>query len=193
MTKYILIGGYSSKAKDGGKAFCEELVKGFTEPVKILICLFARPKDTWQDKFKEDNDFFTRHLANKKLEIVLAKADNFIEQVSWADAIYLRGGETERLAQALKESTDWTQQLTGKTLAGTSAGADIISKYYYDLDNPKIRQGLGILPIKVIVHYKSDYNSPNIDWTKAFQQLKDYKEDLPLVTLREGEFKVIQR
>ena len=60
MTKYILVGGYIHKAQDGGKAFCEELVKGFNEnrPIKILDCMFARPRESWEEKINQDIDFF---------------------------------------------------------------------------------------------------------------------------------------
>lgn len=50
---------------------------------------------------------------------------------------------------------------------------------------------LGLVPVKAIVHWKSDYNSPNVDWDKGYDELKAYGEDLPVLTLGEGEFKVI--
>lgn len=51
MTKYILVGGYPHKATDGGKALCEELVRGFGESVRILDCLFARPREIWEESY----------------------------------------------------------------------------------------------------------------------------------------------
>ena len=192
-TKYILAGGYRAKAADGGKAFAEELAKGFEEPVKILVCLFARPRETWSTVFLEDKEFFTAHLAGKKKEITLADPDTFAEQVTWANAIYVRGGTTEALLNQLKQGVDWEKALNDKTLAGSSAGANAIGKYYYGLDAQKVGEGLGLLPIKVLVHYRSDYNAPNIDWNKAYSELNNYQEDLPLIALKEGEFKVIEK
>ncbi|MFA5047762.1 MAG: Type 1 glutamine amidotransferase-like domain-containing protein [Patescibacteria group bacterium] len=190
-TKYILIGGYAKAAPDGGKGFCEELVSGFTEPVKILDCLFARPKETWEKAFNDDKAFLTDRLGGKKFVLEMADTEKFLEQVKWADAIYIRGGKEEAsLVEYLSADKFWLKELDGKTLAGTSAGADAISKYFYDLDNLKVREGLGLLPIKIIVHYKSDYNAPNVDWDKAAEELKNYGEDLPLVTLKEGEYKI---
>ena len=49
---------------------------------------------------------------------------------------------------------------------------------------------MGLLPIKVLVHYRSNYNAPNINWDKAYAELKAYGEDLPILTLAEGEFVV---
>ncbi len=191
MTKYILVGGYPHKIADGGKAFAEELVKGFTEPIKLLECLFARPKENWDKVFEQDKEFFQRHLPEKKIELVRAELDKFIEQVRWADAIYIRGGDAEELLIELLRTYSLQKELKGKTLAGSSAGADAIAKYYYGLDDLKIGGGLGLLHVKVLTHYRSDYNAPNIDWDKADRELNEYKENLRLLTLEEGRFEVI--
>ena len=193
MTKYILVGGHPHKTSDGGKAFAEELVNGFSEPVKILECLFARPKENWDLAFTQDQEFFQKHLPKTRLELVRAEPDKFLEQVKWADAIYIRGGDLEIPLIDLLRQSSFEKELEGKTLAGSSAGADAIAKYYYGLDDLKIWEGLGLLPIKVLVHYRSDYNAPNIDWDKVETELKGYKEQLPLVALKEGEFKVMRQ
>mgnify|MGYP001565045257 CR=1 FL=1 len=190
MTRYILVGGYPDKATDKGKAFCEEIIKDFKEPVRILDCIFARPRETWEEVFADDKEFFEKHLPNNKFEIQLADPEKFIRQVKWADAIYFRGGRTTPLMELLNKSKGWDGELDGKTLAGTSAGANMIAKYYYGLDSLELCNGLGLLPIKVIVHWRSDYNAPNINWDKAHSELKNYKEDLPIITLAEGQYEV---
>ena len=192
MVKYILAGGYLHKAPDGGKAFCGELIRGINKkPVKILDCMFARSLDSWEIKFKEDIEFFSKHIDN--FEPTLASEENFVEQVKLADVVFLRGGQTELLLEKLNKAGNWIKELEGKTLAGTSAGGDVISKYSWNLDLKKIEECLGLLPVKFIPHWRSDYDSPNIDWEKAFQELKDYKEDLPIYALEEGEFKVFEK
>ena len=103
----------------------------------------------------------------------------------------MRGGDTEQLVKTLGSIEGWREGLSGKTFAGSSAGADAIGKYYYGLDAQKVGEGLGLLAIKVIPHYRSNYNAPNIDLNKTYSELNNYQEDLPLVTLKEGEFKVI--
>lgn len=193
MTKYILAGGYLHKAPDGGKAFLEELVKDFHlyRPVKILVCIFAEPEEKWEAKFNKDKEFFSQHLNNFELE--LAYPDTFIEQVKSSDVIFLRGGATDSLMNLLNKSPSWTKELDSKTLAGTSAGGDVISKYSYNLDENKLTDCLGLLDIKFIPHFRSDYNAPNINWDKALAELKNYKEDLPVYALKEGEFVVINK
>ncbi len=192
MTKYILAGGYLHNASDGGRAFCEELIKNINKkPVKILDCMFARFLNSWEIKFKEDGEFFSKYINN--FELILASQENFLEQVKSADIVFLRGGETELLLERLNKTGNWVKELEGKTLVGTSAGGDVISKYSWNLDLKKVEECLGLLPIKFIPHWHSDYDSPNIDWQKAFQELKEYKEDLPIYALKEGEFKVFEK
>lgn len=191
MTKYILVGGCDYKAPDGGKAFCEALIDGFQEPIKILICLFARPKEYWDEAYQKDKGFFAKYIPERNIEIELAQPEKFVEQVKWANAIYIRGGSESVLLDLLHECGDWQGELNGKTLAGSSAGACILAKYFYDLDNLKLGKGLGLLPIKALVHWRSDYNAPNIDWDKAYSELDGYKEKIKLLTLEEGQFAVI--
>jgi len=193
MTKFILVGGYVQKAPDGGKAFCEELLKDFEEPIKILDCMFARLQTVWEETFTKDKEFFKTQLPGKKLDFQLAKLNTFLEQVRWADVIYFRGDSSEELVKSLQQYSDWTQRIQNKTVAGTSAGADALSKYYYGLDNLEIRNGLDLLHVKMIPHFKSDYHGWEFDWDKAEAELKMYKENLPLVALREGEFKVFEK
>ena len=180
------------KAADGGKAFCEELVKGFPEPVKILECIFAMPPERWEEKLASDKAFFAKNLSATKYELQLADPSTFTQQVQWANVVYLRGGETARLMSALAQTKGWSDHLNGKTVAGSSAGADALSKYYYCLDHLKLGEGLGLVSVKVLVHYQSNYNAPHINWDKAYAELQSYQEKLPVVTLHEGEFKVIE-
>lgn len=194
MTKYILVGGYVRKAPDEGKAFCEELVKDFSgKTVKILDCMFARPKDTWEECIEKDRVFFKKFISNFELE--LADPENFTEQVNSADVIYLRGGHTSPLLEILSKDLSWTHELDGKVLAGTSAGGDAIAKYYSVLSTQRTGDGLGLLPVKFIPHWNSDYTEEGqpVSWNKELDKLKAYKEDLPVYTLGEGEFKVFEQ
>ncbi len=192
-TRYILVGGYHQKAADGGRAFAEELTKGLEGSVKILECLFARPQDEWEKAYNGDIQFFNQFVSDKKLEFKLATLEGFIEEIQWADVIFIRGGTREDYLVELFQGwrTKLEKVLSNKILAGTSAGADVISTYYYDLDHLKVKSGLGLVPKKVIVHYRSDYNAPNINWDTVKTELENYKESLPVITLAEGEFVIL--
>jgi len=190
MIKYILVGGYIHKAPDEGKAFCEELIKGIDKkPVKILDCIFARKKEDWQECIDRDNIFFSKFI--KDFELKLADPDNFTEQIKNSDVIFFQGGIPYNLISILNTAGDWLKELDEKVLVGTSGGADVICKYYAVGKTGNVGDGLGLLPIKFMPHWQSDYNGNfNIDWILLKEKLKDYKEDLPIYTLTEGEFKV---
>lgn len=193
MIKYILVGGYVHKAPDEGKAFCDELIKGIDKkPIKILDCMFARKKEDWQESIDKDQVFFSKFI--KDFELELADPDKFTEQVKNSDVIYLRGGYTSPLMELLSKDKSWIKELDGKVLAGTSAGADVIAKHYTVLKTHRVGDGLGLLPIKFIPHWMSDYSDEevkDINWNEELEKLKNYKEDLPIHALREGEFEVI--
>jgi hypothetical protein len=194
MTKYILIGGYIHKAEDGGKAFCEEMIKGIqSRPVKILDCLFARNEDTWEAKFKDDREFFERNLQD--FEIELASPGTFIEQVKNSDVIFFQGGTPRLLMSHLDADGAWIKELGGKVLVGSSGGADTIAKYYAVGKTSNIGEGLGLLPIKFIPHWKSaEYaQGLDIDWDALFEKLKTYKEDLEVVTVEDVEFVIFEK
>ena len=189
MTKYILHGGYSAVAHDRGTAFFGEMTSGFAEP-KVLECLFARPEDEWEAAFAKDKGFVDQNFADKKIQLQLARFETFIDQIRWADIVYFRGGKTKLLLERLSEFDDLRGLLEGKTVAGSSAGAHMLTTYHYGLSSLKVEKGLALLPLKIIAHYKSDFNAPNIDWDKAYEKLKNYGEDLPVFTLAEGQFEV---
>lgn len=59
------------------------------------------------------------------------KIGAFVEQIKQADVIYLKGGNTNWLHDRLAEIPDLINLLSGKIVAGSSAGALVLSKYYY--------------------------------------------------------------
>lgn len=193
MTKYILIGGQIHKADDGGKAFCEELIKNATnKPIKILDCLFGRAKEEWKEKFENDTDFFSKNLES--FELALASPEKFIDQMKNSDVIFFQGGIPGMFMSILNTIPNWQNELEGKVLVGSSGGADTIVKYYGVGKTMNIGNGLGLLPIKFIPHWKSDYaKGLNIDWDMLLEELKFYKEKLETIVLKEGEFLVLNQ
>src|SRR3989338_4704837 len=161
------------------------------DPPKILLCLFARPENTWAEVFEKESAALRTYLPEKNLDIQLANSATFAEQVRWADVIYIRGGITDMLIEILQRSPEWVSDLDGKTLAGSSAGADATATHHYNLDKQAVGSGLGLLPIKVIPHWRSDYGDGIINWDQAYADLKAYGEELPIIPLAEGQFEVI--
>jgi hypothetical protein len=193
MTKYILIGGYPSKAKDGGKAICKETAKDFSGKIKILICLFARPENLWVSLYGENKQFFLNNLNNQEIIFELANPNNFIKQLKNINVVYFSGGDSQLLSDALDKNPGWVNSLDGRTIIGSSASTDMLSTYNFDLKYFKCSSGTGLVPVKTLVHYESkDYTPPN-GWDDALAQLKKYKKDLPIWTLKEGEYKVFKK
>jgi hypothetical protein len=163
MIKYILSGGYAYKAPDGGKSFCDEIIKGIEKPVKILDCLFARDTNEWNEKFNNDQKFFSEHIDN--FELTLAIPENFIEQLKNTDVVFFQGGSPRQLMEILNTVPAWKNYIDNKVVVASSAGADVLVRYYGVGKTMNIGTGLGLLPIKFIPHWQSDYNKGLvIDW-----------------------------
>jgi peptidase E len=191
--KYILHGGlYHDRPNNNIRAFGEDIIKNARkDSAKILLCTFARPKEQWHTFFEKDRDSFLVHFPD--LQFTLANPEIFVEQARDSDVIYLRGGDTQMILDTMQNIDGWKEILQGKIVVGESAGAQFFSKYYFGLKSLQIEEGFGLLPIKVIVHWDSDYNAPHIDWMKAESELNNYEEDLPVYKLKEGEFMVIEK
>lgn len=189
MTKFVLLGGYAHKAPDEGRSFYQELVKDFSGNVRVLMCYFARPEDQWKKTFDEDSAVFQAHVPDRAIRFTLATVGGFKDQLQVADIIYFKGGETLDLEKALNANPGWEKLLSGKTVAGTSAGAEILATLSYNLDHSRLMPGYGLVPVSVLPHYDSDY-APNIRWDQIVLGLRKEAPERELVLLREGEFRV---
>lgn len=188
MNKYIFHGGGSTKGEIGNQTFFRELVKDVPENGTVLLVYFASREDDYTERMMYDTEK-CNESTSKKLNIVVANKANFIQQVLSADAIYLRGGSTEKLINTLKEYPDFTNSLQNKniTVAGSSAGAYALSTLYSSHYEDIAAEGLGIVPVRVVTHYLSEKMPPR---EEAIKILKKTKQELPLVTLEETEWEI---
>ncbi len=198
MTKYILNSGGLKRYSDKADKFHKEIVKDLGSSPRILFCFFAVPREVWEEKFSQYSQRFLQSMDDGIApKINLAFPNKFVEQVKNSDAIIIHGGDDKLLLYHLKKynlPSIWQ----GKVVAGSSAGSDTLVKYFWTCDWRCVMEGLGILPIKFIPHYKSDYNSDSldgpIDWDKAYRELEDYGDkSLPIYALEEGDFIVENR
>ena len=198
MTKYVVNSGAVGKYRDKAEKFFAEIVKDLGASPKILICLFAIPRENWEEKFQEDLQEIPPYLPDGvKAEFQLAMPDTFAEQVKNNDVVYIHGGD-DVLVQYWLKKVNVPQVWEGKVIATNSASSDALATYFWTGDWRKIMDGLKILPIKMLPHYKSDYGATDprgpIDWDKAKKELEEYKEtDLPVYALEEGDFVVINK
>ena len=192
MTKYILHGGFTRPDNELNRTFYEEIARDVPDGGTILLCYFASQSDDNTEKFTEDSRRLREQSRGKNFIFLLADEVGFSDQLKQADALYIRGGSTPRLLGALKKYPNLEENLNSKTIAGSSAGAYAIGRYsafHDDESGGKIREGLGILPLRVVCHYESTDLPPN---PKALSSLIELAQDLELVVLRDFEWKVFK-
>lgn len=185
-TTYILHGGESSRKTQNNEAFFRQILDCTNkELIKILCVYFARPEHRWQESFYEDRQSFEEQAHDKTLHIEMAERDEFEEQIKNADVIFINGGFKGFLKEALLSIKDLPAILQGKVIVGISAGANILAKYYYSQGAEDIREGIGLLPIKVFCHYSEELS-------KELGMLEIYKESLPIYKILEKTFVLVE-
>ena len=197
MTKYVLNSGGIKNAPALKKNFHQELVKGLGDSPQFLLCNFAQGREYWNVKFPS----YSKAIAEDMPEDVgpnfeLAIPDDFVEQCHRADVIYFHGGD-DHLLQYWMGKYDLTDIFKDKVVGTSSASSDMLAKSFWTCDWRKCSNGFGILPIKFIPHYQSNFGSDDprgpIDWQKAYDELATYGDTtLPIHALKEGEFVVFE-
>lgn len=186
MTKYVLHGGGAKLDTVENEKFLAEILKGFEDGVKILLVYFAKDRGAWREKFAEEVSFWGRSKTGIKPIFTLASEDNaeFCEQIKTAEIIFLRGGDDLKLLNKLKKIRDFAQLIKHKVVAGSSAGALVLTKHYYTNDYDQFVEGLGILPIKLICHFRENNKVKE-------KELELQGKVFPVITLKEQEWIVV--
>lgn len=198
MTKYVLNSGGIKRQPELKKQFHQELVKGLGNNPKFLLCNFAQGREYWEVKFHGySNSIAEDMLEDVKPSFELAMPADFVEQCKQADIIYIHGGD-DHLLQYWMKQFDYKTLFTDKVIAGNSAGSDMLATHHWTCDWRACADGLGILPLKFIPHYQSDFGDADprgpIDWQKAYDELAAYgNTTLPIHALKEGEFIVMEQ
>lgn len=194
-------GGNIRSTNDGGKAYFKAIVKGLGEQPKILLCFFASSPKEWNEQYKDFSERITKELKTHQIKPIfeLALENGYKEQAGRADVLFIAGGDCDVLHDKAKKVQGFIESLsTIKVVAGSSAGAILLSKYSWCCDDRDISVGLGTVPVTCMVHYRSESYSDGdprgpIDWNAAEKSLKAKLSTGEKVThLPEGEFIVIQ-
>lgn len=183
MTKFVLHGGFNKEEGFIKDEFFQEMLKDSPENTKALLVYFAENDEKRPLRIEQGKNGFEKNKGPKNIEIKIASSDTFIDDCKWADIIYFSGGRTTQLMEALKIYTNLDEVFKGKTIGGDSAGANFLGKYFYSKSSKEIGEGLGILPVKVLVHYSDDVPNP----------LGDIEPGLETVFLHEYETKVLYK
>ena len=188
-TKFILHGGYTRERNEQNEEFFKELASSIPNKGTILLVYFASDGEFAQ-KFEEDKARISNYITNKKVNFVLANEEEFISQVKNANLIYLRGGDTEKLKNQLNSYPEFAECILGKVIAGSSAGAYVISKFYYSNSKNKVFEGFGFLPIRIACHYQSKIHPIQAN-TDPISDLNKFDSSLELILLKDYEWKVL--
>ncbi len=183
---------------DKAKAYFNELLEGQTGPVDFLWCFFATLPDPVEKRFEEYVDRYESILPTKlNFTHVCATLDDYEEQLEKADVVYIHGGSVEPLIEVFGKHK-LTDLFAGKSIGFTSASTIMMATHGWSCDSRQMIDGLGIVPMKVGVHFRSLYGSDDprgpIDWDVAKAELDAYGDTtLPVHALEEGEFIVIEQ
>lgn len=120
------------------------------------------------------------------MDTVLAtyNIEELINEITQADVIFINGGYRGRLKDTLLEIglERFRSLVEGKTVVGISAGANMLTKYYYSMAIGGIREGIGLLNIKLLTH------SNDSDTVDRLKLLEAYGERLPVIPIPEEEY-----
>ncbi|MBU1179328.1 Type 1 glutamine amidotransferase-like domain-containing protein [Patescibacteria group bacterium] len=187
-TKYILHGGAARRETEDNKKFFEEITKGLSDSSNVLVVCYAKPKETWSETLEAVKKTISSASPQKVLNFELAsdKTSAFIEQIKKADAIYLLGGDSHTLKEYLSHVPNLSELWAGKTVAGSSAGALVLSKYFYENDDDTYNEGLSILPFKTFCHYAEEKSD-------KLEKLRQFGENIEVRTIPEEKFFIIEQ
>lgn len=188
MTVFILHGGYTSTPNESNKKYYYEIAKRIPKNGKILFIYFAQDKSKWDSLLQNDKENFEKTGVEIDFNCEIASSDQkrLTQQIQSSDCIYIRGGEDYTLIESLEGLENFEELIKGKTVVGSSLGAYTISKYFYSNGKDCIEEGLGSLPIKIFCHYDDTKK-------KQLEELKAHNGDLPVYTLPDTEFVIIEK
>jgi len=189
MTKYILHGGYTSEINDLNQGYFSEMVNDIPDGGSILLVYFAVADEKVDDKFSRDCERVKSYAGERSISIVKATKEDFLEQLEKTDVIYIRGGDTKKLKTTLDKYPDFINKLKGKVVSGSSAGAYVLSKYYFTNTESKVLEGYGCVPIRIVCHYESTKH-PVVGETNPVVEMGKYDNKLELVLLKDYEWRV---
>lgn len=186
MTTYLLHGGMTSVDSPKNDKFFHELTELVNKnEVKILLCYFAREKEQWAIKSKQDIIRIKKNTNKKIICHIVENPTDLLSKIDDFDVLYVAGGEAYLLEPYYPKLEFLKNKLQNKIFAGSSMGAFLASERYVlsmdDQDNKTVHEGLGLLPISVLCHFDIE--------TKKEQKLKLIQQNnKPILVLNETEY-----
>jgi peptidase E len=182
-TKIILHGGFAKHVNKFNDKFFKEILKLNKNELNILIVLFAKPKSAYKKRREIVIRQFTNNNTHKKiLNFKIADKRNFPEQIKESDIIFIYGGNSLKLLKTMQKFRNFKKLINGKIVVGESAGAYVLSTCFYDEYLKGCFNGLKIVPVKIIGHYKGSNR----------YKLQESHKNLKELLLAEHKYKVFR-
>ncbi|HKR81381.1 MAG TPA: Type 1 glutamine amidotransferase-like domain-containing protein [Candidatus Saccharimonadales bacterium] len=192
---FILAGGNDRKSPDYGLRLSQEIAKHVTNP-KILSCFYSWPEESWEQKAEDWQSWFSNNF-NWPFTYDYARADSLLEQMDAADVIYFHGGDTNLLFEHLPPVEKLKKHFQDKVIIGSSAGANMLSKYFWSSKRAAFGEGLGILDINIMVHYGAPdhegFKRTPEDWQREEAEFQEHIGGRTITHLPEGQFVIIEQ
>jgi len=184
MTKFILHGGFPKEVKKFDNALFEALQNDVPDKGIVLLVYFAKPAEFYLELYNEHLPYLKIASHGRELNYLLADEQKFMEQIKQADSLYLAGGDSLLLLEKIKHYPEFADSIRGKTVLGSSAGANILGKYFYSVYAKHVLKGLGVLAVVIRPHDNREQ--------KIYDELKSKCQDCQLIALKEFEMKILE-
>ncbi len=182
-TKFILQGGFAREINAQNDQFYQEILKDLPSAIRVLLVYFAKDEHEYEGLKARQIEQFERNAGNRSFIYEIAQKENLEEQIKKSHVIYIQGGKTLKLLEVLKGCPNLGHLFEGKVVAGDSAGAYVLSTYFYSKSEGGVFEGLGFVPAKTICHYIGE----------NAERLSDCPGNLDTVLLADFQYKVYIR
>ncbi len=172
------------------------MVGGLEKP-KILLVYFARENSEYDYLHERDEANFKWASPGKKFDFTIANKDKFADQARVHDVLLFAGGNSRKLISSIsKMNLNLLKLFEGKIISGSSAGAHMISEWYYGHGEKNVKKGLGLLPVNVFTHYHpakgTEFWLPDNRVKQIETKLINKSGRKETITIREQEFVIIK-
>ena len=137
--------------------FHKELFERAKNPT-VLVLLWTTNNEEKKIKYKEIIENYFKDLGAKEILFLEEDDPKLEEKFEKANVIYLPGGDTSILLEKLSKNPKVIEKLKKfkGIIIGNSAGAIALAKEGYGHKDEELvkYKGLGIIDIKVLVHFK---------------------------------------
>ena len=137
--------------------FHKELFSKIENPT-VLVLLWTTNSEEKKKKYRKAIESYFKDLGAREVLFLEENDPNLEKKFEKANIIYLPGGDTSILLEKLNNNLKVIEKLKEfrGILIGNSAGAIALAKEGYGHKNGKLvkYKGLGIVNIKIIVHFE---------------------------------------